>query len=201
MLHEPTTSITDFILGVEAICFAAILASGDIFFPSLPYWIATLTLLGLAGFLGGFAHGFANRSIFIAVYLSWAALMVAFLLATMIDGLGIELAARLRWPLIVAAIVFVLIARRFPTYIQIYVIIEAMIMLAAFFSYLRLALIDALPGAGYIAVGIALTLIAAGLFVKKARFSFIWTFDRNGVYHLAQMVAVVFLYLGLHLRK
>ncbi len=201
MLHEATTSITDFIMGAEALCFAALLAARHRVSPSLPYWLALLILLGLAGILGGFIHGLALHSIYNTLYLGMAALMVTFLLAVITDALGLEWTTRLRWPLVAVGVLFVLSAWLFPASIQAYALVEALIMVGAFIIYLRLALTRTLDGAGYLAAGIATTLIAAILLVAKVQLTLIWTFDQNGVYHLAQMVGIAFFYQGLRLRK
>lgn len=201
MLHEPTTAITNFILGLEALVLAFLLIMGRATFPSLPYWIATIILLGVAALLGGFAHGLAYRPLFTLIYASLAALMVTFLIATLIDGFGPELAGLLRWPVIGLAILFMLIAWRFPRHIQAYAVVEGLIMIGAFAIYLRLALTHALNGAGYIAAGIAATLTAAVLFMIKVKFTFIWTFNHNDVYHLVQMAGVLLFFLGLSARS
>jgi hypothetical protein len=200
MLHEPTTAITDFILGFEALVLAVLLIMTRAAFPSLPYWIATIILLGVAALLGGFAHGLAYRPLFTPIYATLSALMVTFLIATLIDGFGPEFAGRLRWPVIGLAILFLLIAWRFPRHIQAYAIVEGLIMVVAFAVYLWLALTHALSGAGYIAAGIGITLIAAMLFMAKVNFTFIWTFNHNDVYHLVQMVGVLLFFLGLFVR-
>jgi hypothetical protein len=200
MLHEPTTAITDFILGLEALGLALLLIMGRATFPSLPYWIATITLLGVAALLGGFAHGLAYRPLFTLIYASLSALMVTFLIATLVDGFGPELAGRLRWPVIGLAILFLMVAWRFPRHIQVYAVLEGIIMLGAFAVYLWLALTHTLGGAGYIAAGIGTTLIAAVLFMLKVNFTFIWTFNHNDVYHLVQMVGVLLFFLGLYVR-
>jgi hypothetical protein len=200
MLHEPTTAITDFILGLEALVLAVLLIMTRAAFPSLPYWIATIILLGVAALLGGFAHGLAYRPLFTLIYATLSALIVTFLIATLIDGFGPEFAGRLRWPVIGLAILFLLIAWRFPRHIQAYAIVEGLIMVVAFAVYLWLALTHALSGAGYIAAGIGITLIAAMLFMTKVNFTFIWTFNHNDVYHLVQMVGVLLFFLGLFVR-
>lgn len=200
MLHEPTTSITDFILGLEALILAALLAVNGHPFPSLPYWITILVLFGLAALLGGFAHGLARPSMFAFIYLCLSILLASSILATVTDFFGHGVTLRARWPAALLALIFFLVARRYPTRIPAYATLQAVVLLLALILYLRLAFTRALPGAGYIAAGIAITLAAATLLLKKVQFTVVWTFDRNGVYHLALMVAVLFYYLGLSLR-
>ena len=201
MLHEPTTAITDFILGLETLALALILMMGKGTFPSLPYWIAAFILLGTAALLGGFAHGLAYHRLFILIQANLAALMVILLLATLMDGFGSEVAIRWRWPVIGLAVIFALAAWRFPRHFHIYAAFEGILMVGILAVYLWLALTNAINGAGFIAAGIGITLIAAVLFLKKVHFSLVWTFNHNDVYHLVQMVGVFFLFLGLFLRS
>jgi hypothetical protein len=201
MLHEPTTTITDFILGIEALAFGLILVVGRAAFPSLPYWIAAMILLGIAAILGGIAHGLAYQPLFLAVYPTLSALIATLSIATIIDGFGIEIAARWRWPVIGLAILFILVALRFPRQFQIFAVFEGIVMLGVLAVYLWLAAAHALIGSGYIAAGIGITLLAAVLYMNKVGFTLIWHFNHNDVYHLIQMVGVLFLFLGLFVRS
>jgi predicted ferric reductase len=76
-------------------------------------------------------------------------------------------------------------------------------MLFALGAYGWLAINNQLPGAGWMAAGVLVTLIAAGvqaLWKGQARpLTFIWQFDQNGLYHLIQMVGVVLLLVGLRI--
>ncbi|UCD38959.1 MAG: hypothetical protein JSW54_05640 [Fidelibacterota bacterium] len=200
-LQEPTTAITDFLLGLESFAFAALLTAGTYTFPSLPYWTATLIMLGIAALLGGFAHGLARFSIFAIIYPCLAILMTSFILATLVDSFGQELAHQVRWFIAFLALIFMLVAWRYPTRIRAYAVVLAALMILAFLLYLRQALTTTLPGSAYIAAGIATTILAAALLLKRARITLIWTFDHNGVYHLVQMVGVLFFYLGLSQRS
>ena len=200
MLHEPTTSITDFILGLEAFILVAFIIQGGHAFPSLPYWTATIILLGIAAILGGFAHGLARRGLFAAIYPCLVLLMVAFILAVLTDVGGIELAQRARWLVIVLVLAGILTAGRFPDPIQAAAVVEGLIMVPSLIAYGYLAYRHSLPGAGYIATAILATLIAIVLLLRKVHLKFFYSFDPNGVYHLVQMVGVMLLYLGLTLR-
>ncbi|MFB0515153.1 MAG: hypothetical protein ACETWG_00935 [Candidatus Neomarinimicrobiota bacterium] len=200
MLHEPTTSITDFILGLETLILAALLAMNGHHFPSQPYWITTLALLGVAALLGGVAHGLAYHSLFTGIYLGLAIMMATFVLAALTDSFGPELVLKARWLVAVLALIFLIIAWFYPSRILTFAAVEAVVMFLALIVYIRLALVQAVPGAGYLSAGTAFTLAAAALLLKKVQLTLVWTFDGNGVYHLVQMVGVLFFYLGLSLR-
>jgi hypothetical protein len=199
-LHEPTTSITDFILGAEALILAVCLINGGSASPSLPYWTTTLILLGVAAILGGFTHGLACPAMFVALYPCLAFLMAAFVIATLTDIFGAELSRRALWLVGIMVLVFVPIAWRFPKHLQAYAVAGVLIMVPALIIYLKMALHHKLPGSGYIATGIAATIIGVALLLRDVQLKLIYTFDRNGLNHLAQMVGVLFFYLGLSLR-
>ena len=174
MINEPTTTITDFILGLEALVLSALLFASPHTFPGLPYWIASLLCLGVAAVLGGLYHGFDRFSSYTGVYLSVSILMATLCLAVITDGFGEEMAHRLRWPVAGLALALAL--------------------------YLHLMVTRALPGAGFLAAGIAALLIGAAMMLGNVGFTLIWTFDRNAVYHLVQMVGILFFFLGLSSR-
>lgn len=200
MLHEPTTSITDFMLGLETLILAAFLINGGNAFPSLPFWTVALILLGVAAILGGFAHGMSRPVLFLAIYPCLALIMAMFVMAALTDIFGVELAQRARWPVGILVLAFALIVWRFPKYIQISAVLEAVIMVLALIFYLRMALNHSLPGSGHIAAGIVITIVAVVLLLRDTQLKIVYTFDRNGIYHLVQMVGVLFFYLGLSLR-
>ena len=71
-------------------------------------------------------------------------------------------------------------------------------MLVALVGYTWLACRGKLRGAWWMAAGILVTIVAAGVQASKGiSFTLIWSFDHNGVYHLIQMVGMVLLAAGL----
>ena len=197
MLQEPTTTITDFILGLEALVLAALLLISPQTFPSQPYWIASLLCLGVAAVLGGLYHGFDRFSSYTGVYFCISVLMAALCLAVITDGFGEEIARGFRWPVAGLALAFFLVARTYPTRILAFAALLAVFLVLALILYLHLMVTRALPGAGFLAAGIATLLIGAAMMLGNVGFTLIWTFDRNAVYHLVQMVGSLFFYFGL----
>ena len=200
MINEPTTTITDFILGLEALVLAAILFINPQTYPSLPYWIASLLCLGVAAVLGGLYHGFDRFSSYTGVYFCISVLMATLCLAVITDGFGEEIARGFRWPVAGLALAFFLVARTYPTRILAFAALLAVFLVLALVLYLHLMVTRALPGAGFLAAGIATLLIGAAMMLGNVGFTLIWTFDRNAVYHLVQMAGVLFFYLGLSSR-
>ena len=188
MLKEPTTTITDFLLSLEALILAALLLISPQTFPSLPYWIVSLAGLGVAALLGGLYHGFERTSLEVGIYFFISVLMAAFCLAAITDGFGEEMARGFRWPVAVLALAFFLVTRIYPTRIMAFTALLAAILVFALALYLRLMFAGALPGAGFVAAGIAMLLTGAAMLLGNVSFTFIWTFDRNAICHLNQMV-------------
>lgn len=200
MINEPTTTITDFLLGLEALVLVALLLVSPQTFPSLPYWIVSLSCIGAAAVLGGFYHGFDRSPSYVGIYLCISILMASFCLAVITDNFRVEMAHVFRWPVAVLALAFFLITRVYPTRILAFTAVLAVLLVLALGLYLRLMFTGTLPGAGLVAAGIATLLAGAAMMLGNVGFTFIWTFDRNAVYHLAQMVSLLFFYLGLSLR-
>ncbi|UCH61605.1 MAG: hypothetical protein JSU77_07235 [Fidelibacterota bacterium] len=200
MINEPTTTITDFILGLEALVLAVVLFINPQTYPSLPYWIASLACLGIAAILGGLHHGFNRPASYTGVYFCISVLMAALCLAVITDGFGGEIARGFRWPVAGLALVFFLVTRMYPTRILAFTALLAVLLVFALVLYLHLAATRALPGAGFLAAGVATLLIGAAMMLVNVKFTLIWTFDRNAVYHLMQMAGILFFFLGLGLR-
>ena len=73
-----------------------------------------------------------------------------------------------------------------------------MALLIAFAAYLWLAVSGTVSGADWMAAGIAVSLIAAAIQpIKRLRVALLWEFDRNGLFHLAQVVGLILLCVGL----
>ena len=67
----------------------------------------------------------------------------------------------------------------------------------ALFAYTILVLRGRLTGARWLVVGIALILVASMVQAGQTlRFTWIWPFDHNGIFHLLLMPAVICLALG-----
>jgi len=78
-----------------------------------------------------------------------------------------------------------------------FVVYEAVALASALGVYLWLASVRRLPGAGAIATGIALTLMAAAVQVSDVSLHVVVPFDHNGLFHLVQIVALLVLASGL----
>jgi hypothetical protein len=80
----------------------------------------------------------------------------------------------------------------------VFILYEAIVMLFALISYVVLSFRK--KGAGYflMACGIMLSIVAAACqAINSIRFTFIWEFDHNGVFHIIQIAGLFFLLFGL----
>jgi hypothetical protein len=105
--------------------------------------------------------------------------------------------------MVAIGIVFFGITLLRPGNFTIFIIYEAVAMLFALSAYVWLAVSGRLPGAGWMAAGVLVTILAAvvqaGWKGQDNPLIMIWQFDQNGLYHLIQMVGVVLLLMGLRI--
>jgi hypothetical protein len=88
-----------------------------------------------------------------------------------------------------------------PGNFTVFIVYEAVAMLLALGAYVWLAATGRLPGAGWMAAGVLATIVAAAVQAgwkgQDNPLILIWQFNQDGLYHLIQMVGVVFLLIGL----
>ena len=100
--------------------------------------------------------------------------------------------------MIFVAVAFFAVTQVFRTAFVAFLVYEALAMLAALAIYAHLCVNGQLPGAGWMLGGIVLSVVAAiAQASKAARFTLVWEFDHNGVFHLVQTVALFALLMGL----
>lgn len=196
---ELSTAATDALLGVVCVALAVRLFVGD----GPPWrrliWGGALAMLALGSFLGAAAHGLVVPAVVRAyfwqrIYLSLAMALGLVVVAALFDWRGEAVARRaLPWAAAAAFACFAvleLIAGGFAVFL----VAEALAMLAALAIWGRLWRGRGFPGAGRLCVGILLTLGAAGVQVSPAHVVvFGWPFDHNSLFHLAQIAATLVL--------
>jgi hypothetical protein len=200
---ELTTAATDAILAVLALFCIRWLAARRAAAPAkVTVWILVLALLAVASALGAVAHGFDHSSD--VLYLLWQPLFLSlglvvalFVVAAAYDGFGPETARRLLIPALAVGACFYLITLLFPGTFLVFVLYEALAMLAALALYFRLALKSGERWPWLMVLGIALNIVAAGIQASgSVRLNIGVPLDHNGVFHLVQMVAIVVLVVG-----
>lgn len=205
ILTERTTALTDLVLAVVALLCAAILHLSrrhDAWKVRLWTWV--LVLLAAAALLGSVAHGLdlAERTrehVWRPLYLSLGLVVALFALAAVRDWRGEGRARRLAPLAVWLGIGFFVVTQLGSGAFLVFVAYEAAAMLFALVVYAVLAVRRQLVGAGIVAAGILLNLIAAGLQASAGVGISVAgvPFDHNGVFHLVQIVAVIVLTVGL----
>jgi len=200
---ELTTAATDAVLAVLAIAcirWLAVRRSADP--DKVTLWILVLALLAVASILGAVAHGLALSPglVFLLwqpLFLSLGLVVALFVVAAVYDGFGPRAARRLLIPALLVGAAFYLVTLVFPGTFLVFVLYEAVGMLAALALYSRLAIRTGQSWSWLMVTGVALNILAAGIqATETVRVNLVVPLDHNGVFHLVQMVAIVVLVAG-----
>ncbi|MBI5715535.1 MAG: hypothetical protein HZC38_19210 [Chloroflexi bacterium] len=202
---EQTTAITDAIL---ALCVFAIIIflyrtqhRRDQFKTNI--WLGAFGLLTFASVIGAVAHGLKlPATIYTALWqpinLALGLTIAFFVTGVVYDLRGRAVAQRVRPLLIGAAIIFYIITVLISGTFLVFILYEAVAMLFALGGYGWLALRKQLAGAGSMATGVLFTIVAAAVQASNdISVTFIWQFDHNGLFHLIQVIGILFLAIGL----
>jgi hypothetical protein len=202
---EQTTAFTDVILAILAgiITLKVYKAGRDIDRRKTRIWVWAFGLLTFASAIGAVAHGFQMSKL--TNFILWQPLNLALGVAIglFVAGVGYDfknftLPKLLIPTLLVLAIIFFSITVILPNTFVIFIIYEAIAMLFAFVIYIILFVRKTIKGAGFMAAGILVTIIAAAIqAVETIKFTLIWEFDHNGIFHIVQMIALLILLKGL----
>jgi len=202
---EQTTAFTDLILSILSIGFAFYLAGSKRMVGSrfrARIWTMILLFLGLSAGIGAVAHGLEmsdslNRWVWHPLNLGLGMTVAFFVIAVINDVSGERRAKRMIPVMVTISLLFFLVTVFIPGSFLVFIIYEALAMLGALISYFLLTIRKKLTGSGLITLGILLTIIAAGVQATEAvRFTLIWEFDFNGLFHILQMIALPFLVIG-----
>ncbi len=202
---ERTTAGTDLLLAIQTASWAILIYNaGD----SAPWkatlWATAFSLMALAALLGTVAHGFAlaetnRRRLWRGLSLALGLTLACFLVGFINDMWG-QTVAMLALPVaLLLGLGFFGITLVIPSTFLVFIIYEAIILLFALMGYGWLMVMGQLAGSGWMTLGILLTLLAAAVQTqKKLIVTLIWPFDHNGLFHLIQLIANLFILLGLH---
>ncbi len=199
-LLQPAAALTDLLLGLTGLGmgWAAFRRYRTIGSRRAGWWSLGFAMLGLGAVLGFVTLGFETPAAPLLYYISRFVVGVAVL--AMLTSVVESLAGRTTagwWRML-----FLL------AFVAYYGAILAGGSFLVFILYSGVALVATLsletyrwlgrkePAAGLMALGMVLSILAAVLQAAKASFTLVWTFDQNGVYHLVQTVALMFLYRG-----
>ncbi len=201
---EQTTAATDFFIALLALgCIVYLRRIGQRDRWKTNIWSWTFGLLALSGALGAVAHGFKmsskiNNLFWQPLNLTLGLTVASFVIAVVYDMWGRVAAKRILPLMIVVGLAFFGLTWLIPGTFFVFIIYEAIAMLFALSVYIWLAVKGRLKGAGLMATGVLIMMVAAGVQASKAvSLTFIWQFDYNGLFHLIQMVGILALLVGL----
>lgn len=198
---EPTTMITDYLLGALAVALGLRLwrlgrATDEV---TVRLWGGSFLTTAVAAFAGGTSHGFAAMIGSAGHTVLWKLTvgsigLTAFLLVVATAHAALRGAAR-RVVIGVAGVQLILYAiwmighDAFIWVIADYLPAVIVVLALQFRLYLRHQ-----PGAGWLLVGLLTTLVGAA--VQASGFALHPSFNHNDLYHVIQMAATVMLYRG-----
>jgi hypothetical protein len=198
---EQTTALTDLALGLLASYPVMKLAPVTGFKSQI--WMWAFALLAFASFIGVIAHGItmsqkANDGFWKPLNLSLGLALGLFVVGAVFDLSG-EVTARAALPFMLAlGVVFFLVTIIFPGTFLTFIVYEGIATIFALGVYVFLFYTNALPNAGWMALGVLVTIIAAVVQAAgQTGKSMLWYFDNNGMFHLIQMAGLLMLFLGL----
>jgi len=202
---EQTTAATDVLLAILAFIVAVkVYQSGkNTDLRKTRIWVWAFGLLAFAAAVGSVAHGFQMSKL--TNFILWQPLNLAlgvaiglFVAGVVYDFMNFSLPRTLIPALLVIATIFYTITVMIPNAFIVFIIYEAIAMLFSFIVYTMLATRKKVKGAGLMAAGILVTIIAAGIqAVETIKITLIWEFDHNGIFHIVQMIGVLLLMKGL----
>jgi hypothetical protein len=200
---ELTTAATDALLGAICLGIARQLAAT----PTAAgwkraVWVAVFGLLSCGSWLGAVAHGLqwsdaARTAIWRPLYLSLGLAVALMLVGAVYDWRGAA-AARgvLPWAL-AAGVMFFALTQTLGGAFVLFVVYEGVATCLALGIYISLVVSGAMPGAGAVAIGIGLSLIAAAIQASPLSVRVWVRFDHNGLFHIVQIAGVMVLASGL----
>ena len=202
---EQTTAATDFILAIVASYFTysyhKIGYANDK--KRAVIWSSILALFAISSFLGVIAHGFEITEQ--TKFIIWQPLNLA--LGLMIGLIVVGVFYDLKGPptlgytlpiMLALSLLFYALTLLVSGAFILFIIYEGIAMLIALAAYSVMGYTNTLSGAWYIALGILITIIAAFLqTLTGLNIKIIWEFNHNGIFHIVQLLGLIFIYLGL----
>ena len=205
---EQTTAITDFVLaqvafgGMLILCWN--IANSSAMWKII-IWSAAFGMIGLAAALGAVAHGLViSRTIHDRI---WQLLNMALALAVSLFVAGViydlwGLAACLKaLPVVlIAGLGFFGATLLYPGIFFIFIVYEGLALIFSLSAYIYLTLRGDPAGAAFMAAGILISILAAGIQANKSiSVTVIWEFDHNGIYHIVQAIGLLLLVYGIRI--
>jgi hypothetical protein len=204
---EQTTAVTDIILALVAFGGILLLQWSPVNTSGLwriNIWSTAIGLIGLAAALGAVAHGLLLKTtlhnrIWLVLNMALALAVSLFVVGIINDLWSYETSRKALPFMLIAGLGFYLTTLIYPGIFFLFVVYEGLALSFAFWAYLLL-MVTGNPGAGFMASGVLLSIVAAGLQTRKSIvLTLIWKFDHNGIYHIVQTIGMLFLIAGLRI--
>lgn len=198
--REQTTAATDLMLAGTALGAIWRLRTGRGWRARL--WQLAFGLLAMSSLLGAIIHGLrlsaaTRERLWQPLNASLALVISFFIMLAIGDRWGENVSRRISPALISTAPAFVWISRRFQRGFLTFIIYETVAMTIALAIYIDLAYRYRFPGAPKIAFGILVTILAAAIQNSSMELHVGGVvFDHNGLFHLVQIVGLLFLMEG-----
>jgi hypothetical protein len=202
LIYEPMTAITDLLLALLALyCARELNAWYDTRLMNTHWhWTRGFVMLAIGAILGAISHGVGpyfspvmKAAIWKMTTLSIGFVSFFFLLATFHHAFPFATVRWLRWLGVLFLVIYILVIMRddgFANVVKFYAPTMAFILFIMLYS----RWVGESPGAGWIAVGIVISFIAAG--IQVSGFDLHRHFNHNDLYHVVQMVGLYLLYRG-----
>ena len=201
---EKTTAVTDIILALVAagaICYLQWLKSPEVW--KINTWSWAFGFMALSGLLGALAHGLElteamHQRIWNLLNLGLGMAVSVFVIGVAYDVWGLAIARKILPWMVVMAVGFYFITRFYAGIFFVFIVYEALALFFAWVAYSWLALKGQLNGSLIMAVGILVSIIAASIqATKNVSVKLIFEFDHNGIFHIVQIIGILFLLAGL----
>jgi len=203
---EQTTAITDIILALVAFGGILILCwniANSSAMWKIIIWSTAFGMIGLAAALGAVAHGLViSRTIHDRIWqllnLALALAVSLFVAGVIYDLWGLAVCLKVLPAVLIAGLGFFGATLLYPGFFFIFIVYEGLALIFSLSAYIYLALRGEPAGAAFMAAGILISILAAGIQANKSiSLTVIWQFDHNGIYHIVQVVGLILLLIGL----
>jgi len=204
---EQTTAVTDIILALVAFGGVLVLQwspvnTGELW--RINIWSTALGLIGLAAALGAVAHGLLLKTtlhnrIWLALNMALALAVSLFVVGIINDLWSYEASKRALPFMLFAGLGFYLTTLICPDIFFLFIVYAGLALSFALCAEIFLTA-SGRPGAAFLAGGVMLSIVAAGLQARKSiAFTLIWQFDNNGIYHIVQTLGLLLIIAGLRI--
>ncbi len=198
---ESTTAATDALLAAASAVGIVYLRRAAPASSLRTAWLAALAGWGVSALLGAITHGSEldpglKRFLWQPLYLALGVAQAMLVVAAVGAWRGPAAARRLLPVMLVAAAVFYAATLRTGGDFLVFVIYSTATTVFALAVHIALAL-RGRPGAARVSAGLAASLGAGVIQASALSVRLIWTFDHNGLFHLAQLLGLILLIAGL----